>query len=113
MPRRNHPRRQGRGRPAVPLFGDVQPRIGDPARDHYDEDHLTDEDVLAAYRTRTKWLFRTTRGMNMWEGSDATGTRQVVIGIVDEGSAEAAILHASLKDAQRHSASGPTTGDAR
>jgi hypothetical protein len=113
MPRRNHPRSQRRGQPAGPMFGDVQPRIGDPAREHYEEDYLSDDDVLAAYRMRTRWLFRTSRGMNMWEGPDGSQVRQLVIGIMYEGTPEAVILHASRKEAQRHSGGPETAGDAR
>jgi hypothetical protein len=105
MPRRNwrNPRKPSRGRPSQPLFGDVHPRIGDPARDHYAGDQLTDDDVLAAYGQRDRWLFRTSRGMNMWEGPDASRSRRVVIGIMHEGTPEVVILHASLKSSQRHS----------
>lgn len=104
MPRHNQ-RNSGkpsRGRPSQPLFGDVRPRIGDPSRDHYAEDQLTDDDVLAAYYQRSRWLFRTSRGMNMWEGPDASNSRTVVIGIMYEGTPEVVILHANLKNSQRH-----------
>lgn len=98
--------------PSTPLFGDVQPRIGDPpTRDHYAEDQLTDADVLAAYRQRQRWLSRTSRGMNMWEGPDASQSRKLVIGIMHEGTPEVVILHASLKSAQRHSTNRRTRGD--
>jgi len=70
MPRRNQRGQPARGRPPGPLFGDARPRIGDPARDHYIEDELSDDDVLTAYQQRDRWLFRSTRGMNMWEGPD-------------------------------------------
>jgi hypothetical protein len=82
-----------------------------PTRDHYAEDQLTDADVLAAYRQRQRWLFRTSRGMNMWEGPDASQSRMLVIGIMHEGTPEVVILHTSLKSAQRHSTGRMTRGD--
>jgi hypothetical protein len=103
MPRRKRQGLPGRGRPSAPLFGSVRPRIGDPARDNYAEDDLSDDDVFAAYRQRDRWLFRTSRGMNMWEGPDASQLRRIVLGIMYEGTPEAVILHASLTTSQRHS----------
>lgn len=111
MPRRNRRGLPGRGRPSAPLFGRVRPRIGDPARDHYIEDELSDEDVYTAYQQRDRWLFRTTRGMNMWEGPDASQLRRIVLGIMHEGTPEAVILHASLTSAQRHSTGPSSAGD--
>jgi len=111
MPRRNQRGQPARGRPPGPLFGDARPRIGDPARDHYIEDELSDDDVLTAYQQRDRWLFRSTRGMNMWEGPDASQLRRVVLGIMHEGTSEAVILHASLKSAQRHSNGPSGAGD--
>jgi hypothetical protein len=40
--------------------------------------------------------------MNMWEGPDASNSRTVVIGIMYEGTPEVVILHANLKNSQRH-----------
>jgi hypothetical protein len=111
MPRRIRRGLPGRGRPSAPLFGSIQPRIGDPARDHYAEDDLSDNDVLAAYWQRDRWLFRTTRGMNMWEGPDASQLRRIVLGIMHEGPPEAVILHASLTSSQRHSTGTGRAGE--
>lgn len=74
-------------------FGVRRPRVIDPpARDHFEENNWTDEDLWRAYDGRYRFIGRSKRGMALYASLDTTG-RDVEIGIDAEYTPDAAIIH--------------------
>jgi hypothetical protein len=66
--------------------------IDPPARDHYEDNHWTDEDLWRAYDGRYYFMGRSARGMALYASTDTTG-RDVEIGIDAEYTLDEAIVH--------------------
>ncbi len=98
MPRRT---RRGLRLGPIPFVGflgrESLPRIGDPARKHYQRDRLSDADLLAAYKTRFVELEPGERGMRRFVGLDGSSTRNVEIGVENYGEPSEVILHAHVR----------------
>lgn len=96
MPRRN--RRGLARRGPIPFAGFAgrrrPPRIGEPARKHYQRDRLSDAGLLAVYSSAYVELELGERGMRFLIGLDASSTRDVVIGVENYGDRSGVILHA-------------------
>ena len=74
-------------------YGSRRPRVIDPpARDHYEDNDWTDEDLWRAYDGRYHLIGRSTRGMALYASVDTTG-RDVEIGIDAEYTPDEAIIH--------------------
>lgn len=74
-------------------FGSRRPRVIDPpARDHYQENTWSDEDLWRAYDGRYYFIARSSRGMALYASHDAKG-RDVEIGIDAEYTPDEAIIH--------------------
>jgi hypothetical protein len=74
-------------------FGSRRPRVIDPpARDHYQENNWSDEDLWRAYDGRYYFIARSKRGMALYASLDTTG-RDVEIGIDAEYTPGEAIIH--------------------
>ena len=74
-------------------FGGRRPRVIDPpARDHYEENNWTDEDLWRAYDGRYHYIGRSNRGMALYASLDTTD-RNVEIGIDGEYTPDEAIIH--------------------
>jgi hypothetical protein len=74
-------------------FGGLRPRVIDPpARDHYEENKWTDEDLWRAYDGRYHLIGHGKRGMTLWASLDTTG-RDVEIGIDAEYTPDEAVIH--------------------
>lgn len=74
-------------------FGNRRPRVIDPpARDHYQENDWSDDDLWRAYDGRYHFIARSGRGMALYASTDTSG-RDVEIGIDAEYTPDEAIIH--------------------
>jgi hypothetical protein len=74
-------------------FGSRRPRVIDPpARDHYQENNWSDEDLWRAYDGRYYFIAHSKRGMALYASLDTTG-RDVEIGVDAEYTPGEAIIH--------------------